>query len=80
VVKIVHKFTETMTDVGEGVGGLTKGLYPVAALPIVFGAADMTTGVMKGVEKKVGKSKTKKKPQKQKSKKSKTSKKKKKKK
>ena len=50
---MVHKFTETMTDVGEGVGGLTRGLYPVATLPILFGTAEMTTGVMKGVGKKV---------------------------
>lgn len=57
---MVHKFTETMTDVGEGIGGLTRGMYPLATLPILFGTAEMTTGVMKGVSKKVS-GKTKKK-------------------
>jgi hypothetical protein len=43
-----------MEDVGAGVGSFTeKGLYPLATLPVMFGVADMTTGVMKGVSKKV---------------------------
>jgi hypothetical protein len=58
---MVHKFTETMTDVGEGVGGLTKGLYPLATLPVIFGVADMSKGIMKGVEKKMAKEDEKKK-------------------
>jgi len=64
---MTHKFTETMTDVGGGIGSFTeKGLYPLATLPVVFGVADMTTGVMKGVTKRVSgeskkKTKTKKK-------------------
>jgi hypothetical protein len=50
---MVHTFTEQMSDVGAGVGGLTTGLYPLATLPVVFGVADMTSGVMKGVGKKM---------------------------
>ena len=46
---MVHSVTTQLTDVGEGVGGLTRGMYPLATLPVVFGVADMTTGVMKGI-------------------------------
>jgi len=62
---MVHK---QLKDVGEGVGGLTRGLYPVATLPILFGTAEMTTGVMKGVSKKVSGKKKKKKTKKKKKK------------
>ena len=59
---MVHTAGSQLADVGAGIGGFTKGLYPIATLPILFGVADMTTGVMKGVGKKVGgKTKTKKK-------------------
>ncbi len=58
---MVHSFTEQMSDVGGGVGGLFSGMTPVATLPVMFGVADMTTGVMKGVGKKVGDKKVKKK-------------------
>jgi hypothetical protein len=52
---MVHTFTESMSDVGSGVGGLFSGMTPLATFPIYMGVADMTSGVMKGVGKKMDK-------------------------
>ena len=51
--KMVHTFTEQMSDVGSGMGGLFTGMTPVATFPVYMGVADMTSGVMKGVGKKM---------------------------
>ena len=51
---MVHSVSSSLSDVGGGVGGLFTGITPVTTLPIYFGTAKMTAGVMKGVGKKVG--------------------------
>jgi hypothetical protein len=58
---MVHKISTQLSDVGTGTGKLVEGLYPVATLPVLFGAVDLTSGTMKGVAKRVEGKKTKKK-------------------